>query len=238
MKQPHILLVEDELHIARGLIFNLRQEGYQVDHVTSGEQALTREPWANCLLVILDLMLPGIGGLEVCRRMRQQDMRLPILILTALDKEPDRVAGLRAGADDYLIKPFSLAEFLLRVQGMVRRSHWYRSPAQADRAFVFGDNTVDLEEQRARTPRGEVTLTELEVRMLRLFFENEGRLLTREELLASVWGLTPDTETRTLDNFIVRLRKYFEKTPSRPKHFLTVRGRGYRFVRSEERPGE
>jgi DNA-binding response OmpR family regulator len=231
MTRPHILLVEDELHIARGLIFNLEQEGYQVIHVTTGEQALEQAPWQQCLLIILDLMLPGISGLEVCRHVRLQDPRLPILILTALGKEQDRIAGLEAGADDYLTKPFSLTEFLLRVRGMVNRSTWYRNTLKTGESFRFGDNTVYLQERRAQTAQGNIALTDLEIRMLRIFFENEGNVLSREELLASVWGLAPDTETRTLDNFIVRLRKYFESTPTRPIHFITVRGRGYRFSR-------
>lgn len=231
MTRPHILLVEDELHIARGLIFNLEQEGYQVIHVTTGEQALEQTPWQQCLLIILDLMLPGISGLEVCRQVRLQDPRLPILILTALGKEQDRIAGLEAGADDYLTKPFSLTEFLLRVRGMVNRSTWYRNTLKTGDSFRFGDNTVYLQERRAHTAQGEIALTDLEIRMLRIFFENEGNILSREELLASVWGLAPDTETRTLDNFIVRLRKYFEPAPTRPIHFITVRGRGYRFSR-------
>jgi DNA-binding response OmpR family regulator len=233
MTPPYILLVEDELHIANGLIFNLEQEGYHVIHVTTGEQAMEQAPWSKCLLVILDLMLPGISGLEVCRQLRLQDPRLPVLILTALGKEQDRIAGLEAGADDYLTKPFSLAEFLLRVRGMVNRSTWYRNTPQTEDRFRFGDNTVYLQERRAHTAHGDIVLTDLEMRMLRIFFENEGVILSREELLASVWGLAPDTETRTLDNFIVRLRKYFEPTPAKPRHFLTVRGRGYRFSRED-----
>lgn len=233
MTSPHILLVEDELHIARGLIFNLEQEGYRVIHVSSGEQVLELAPWSQCLLVILDLMLPGISGLEVCQQLRAQDPRLPVLILTALGKEQDRIAGLEAGADDYLTKPFSLTEFLLRVRGMVNRSSWYRDTTVTEKGFRFGDNTVYLQDHRAETPRGDIDLTELEVRMLQIFFDHEGSILTREKLLASVWGLAPDTETRTLDNFIVRLRKYFEPTPARPRHFLTVRGKGYKFCREE-----
>jgi DNA-binding response OmpR family regulator len=231
MIRPHILLVEDELHIAGGLIFNLEQEGYSVVHVTTGEQALEQAPWSECLLVILDLMLPDMSGLDVCRQLRSRDPRLPVLILTALGKEQDRIAGLEAGADDYLTKPFSLAEFLLRVRGMVNRSRWYRSPKTDDECFRFGENLVFLKEHRARTAHGDIDLTDLEVRMLQIFFENEGTILSRENLLESVWGLAPDTETRTLDNFIVRLRKYFEPTPARPRHFLTVRGKGYRFCR-------
>jgi two-component system alkaline phosphatase synthesis response regulator PhoP len=231
MKEPYILLVEDELHIAQGLKFNLEMEGFQVRHVTTGEEALDLLPWSGCLLVILDLMLPAISGIEVCRRMRQADARLPILILTAMDKETDRITGLEEGADDYLTKPFSLTEFLLRVKGIIKRSNWYRTYPKADEGYVFSENQVFLEDLRAIVKGREISLTDLEAKMLRIFFEREGEILSRAELLESVWGMAPDTETRTLDNFVVRLRKYFEKKPSRPVHFLTVRGRGYRFVR-------
>lgn len=231
MKRPYVLLVEDEAHIARGLKFNLEMEGYRVVHVATGEEALDLVPWSDCLLVILDLMLPGIGGIDVCRRIRQVEARLPILMLTAMDKEENRVAGLQQGADDYLTKPFSLAEFLLRVKRAIKRAAWYRpEPFPAD-GYAFGDNQVFLEQQRAVSGGEEISLTDLEAKMLRIFFQREGEVLSRAELLESVWGVAPDTETRTLDNFIVRLRKYFEKKPSRPEHFLTVRGRGYRFVR-------
>ncbi|MEW6487342.1 MAG: response regulator transcription factor, partial [Thermodesulfobacteriota bacterium] len=181
-------------------------------------------------LVVLDLMLPGLGGLEVCRRIRALDPRLPVLMLTALSSEADRVKGLRHGADDYLTKPFSLEEFLLRVQGILRRSAWYSRPVDAGSSFCFGENRVDLGSGRAATPRGEVALTELELKMLRLFVAREGEVLPRADLLESVWGMPPESETRTLDNFVVRLRKYFEPDPSAPVHFLTARGRGYRFV--------
>jgi two-component system alkaline phosphatase synthesis response regulator PhoP len=231
MKRPYILLVEDEDHIARGLKFNLEMEGYRVVHVATGEEALDLTPWSDCLLVILDLMLPGIGGLDVCRRIRQVEARLPILMLTAMDKEANRVAGLEQGADDYLTKPFSLAEFLLRVKRAIKRAAWYRPEPFPAEGYSFGDSQVFLEQRRAVAGGEEISLTDLEAKMLRIFFQREGEVLSRAELLESVWGMAPDTETRTLDNFIVRLRKYFEKKPSRPEHFLTVRGRGYRFVR-------
>jgi two-component system alkaline phosphatase synthesis response regulator PhoP len=231
MKRPYILLVEDEAHIAQGLKFNLKMEGYRVVHAATGEEALDLAPWSDCLLVILDLMLPGIGGIDVCRRIRQVDTRLPILMLTAMDKEENRVAGLQQGADDYLTKPFSLAEFLLRVKRTIERAAWYRPEPFPEGGYTFGDNQVFLEQRRAIIGEKEISLTDLEAKMLRIFFQREGEILSRAELLESVWGMAPDTETRTLDNFIVRLRKYFEKKPSRPEHFLTVRGRGYRFVR-------
>lgn len=232
MNRPYILLVEDELHIASGLKFNLEMEGYQVRHVATGEEALEFAPWSGCLLVILDLMLPGISGLEVCRKIRAADSRLPILMLTAMGKEQDRVIGLQQGADDYLTKPFSLAEFLLRTKGIIKRSAWYRPDPSLEGGYRFGDNQVFLQERRAIARGEEMTLTDLEAKMLRIFFQREGETLSRAELLESVWGMAPNTETRTLDNFIVRLRKYFEKKPARPIHFRTVRGQGYRFVRN------
>jgi DNA-binding response OmpR family regulator len=223
-----ILLVEDEPNIAEGIIFNLSAEGYQVTHCDSAEDALTRPTSAYDLLV-LDVMLPGISGFELCRRLRNIGAELPILIVSAKGGEEDRVTGLSAGADDYLSKPFSLREFLLRVKALLRRS---RNSRTTPRAYVFGQNRIELAERRAQTPRGEQELTELEVRMLELFFRHEGRILSRSELLQKVWGMSPDTETRTLDNFVVRLRKYFEADPAHPQHFQTVRGRGYRFVRN------
>ncbi len=231
MNEVSILLVEDEPSIARGIVYNLEEEGFRVSHAVTGEEALLRAEEHTFALVVLDLMLPGMSGLEVCRRLRSQDPRLPILILTARSQEGDRVQGLAAGADDYLTKPFSLEEFLLRVKGMLRRSAWYRQEAPQQERYAFGTNVVDLQERSAVTGNGTVDLTDLEVRMLRLFFRREGEVLSRTVLLESVWGMAPDTETRTLDNFIVRLRKYFEPDPARPVHFLTVRGRGYRFVR-------
>lgn len=232
MKKPCILLVEDEINIAQGLIYNLELEGFRVTHVETGAlamEAFDRQPFD---LVVLDLMLPDSHGIDICRRMRQAMPKLPILMLTALGEEQERISGLQAGADDYLTKPFSLDEFLLRLRGMLRRSAWYHPDYNPDETYSFGSNRVDLSNLKADTPQGEIRLTELEGRMLALFFANESKTLTRSELLQSVWGMAGDTETRTLDNFIVRLRKYFEDQPARPVHFLTIRGRGYRFVRA------
>jgi len=233
MKDVSILLVEDEDHIARGLVFNLEQEGYQVTHVTTGRAALESLWGQPTSLVVLDLMLPDMHGLEICRRIRKIDVRLPVLILTALGKDAERVAGLEAGADDYLTKPFNLAEFLLRVNGMLRRSRWYRPDFSYEQRYTFGENVIDLQRRVAYTSQGQIDLTELECRMLRTFFQHEGEVLSRSDLLQSVWGMAPGTETRTLDNFIVRLRRYFEPDPAKPTHFYTVRGRGYRFVQKD-----
>ena len=228
--KPHILLVEDEMHLARGICFNLEQEGYRVSHVESGEAALESVHVNRFALIILDIMLPGIDGFTVCRNIRKSDGKVPILILTARSEEGDRITGLASGADDYLTKPFSLSEFLLRVEGMLRRSAWYR-PEPVEEGYRFGDNEVYLLSYHARTAQGEIDLTDLEVKMLALFFQKEGEPIARRTLLETVWGYSSDTETRTLDNFIVRLRKYFEPDPAKPVYFQTVRGVGYRFSR-------
>lgn len=228
-----LLLVEDEPHIAQGLIYNLHEEGYLVTHVESGEAALEHLQNNVCALVILDLMLPGIDGIEVCRQVRKRGNQLPILMLTARGEEDDRIIGLSEGADDYLAKPFNLKEFLLRVASLLRRSNWKAAGTNTN-TFSFGRNRIDLDSHLAETENGQIQLTGLEIKMLKLFFSNEGKLISRGELLQSVWGMQPDTETRTLDNFIVRLRKYFEPNPASPNHFLTVRGRGYRFIRTVE----
>jgi len=230
----HILLVEDETHIAQGLIFNLEAEGYQVTHAETGAEAMEAFAQQSFDLVVLDLMLPDSHGIDLCREMRASSPQLPILILTALGEEQHRIKGLQEGADDYLTKPFNLDEFLLRVGGMLKRSAWYQPSLDKEEPYQFGGNRIDLKNLDAETTDGMIRLTELEGRMLETFFANENETLTRTELLKSVWGMAEDTETRTLDNFIVRLRKYFEEDPANPKHFLTVRGRGYRFVRSPD----
>lgn len=238
MKTPHILLVEDESHIAQGIIFNLEQEGYLITHAETGVCAMAAFNRQAFDLVVLDLMLPDCHGVDLCRQMRNTQPQLPILMLTAMGEEKDRIKGLKSGADDYLTKPFSLDEFLLRIRGMLRRSAWYQpAPGKAE-VYRFGHNLVDLNNLSAVSAQGELRITELEGRMLATFFANEGETLTRAVLLKSVWGMVEDTETRTLDNFIVRLRKYFEEDPAHPRHFLTVRGRGYRFIRSLEERSE
>lgn len=233
-ERPHILLVEDEMHLARGICFNLDMDGYRVSHVENGEKALEQLRYERFSLIILDVMLPGIDGFEVCEKIRDIDPRVPVLMLTARSQEGDRITGLAAGADDYLTKPFNLKEFLLRVQGMLRRSSWYR-PEPVEEGYRFGQNEVYLLSYRAKTEQGEIDLTELEVKMLSLFFRKEGEIIPRSFLLENVWGYSSETETRTLDNFIVRLRKYFEADPGRPVFFQTVRGVGYRFVREPEK---
>jgi DNA-binding response OmpR family regulator len=227
-EKPSIMLVEDEIHLARGICFNLEEEGFRISHFESGEKALATLEVEHFELIILDIMLPGMDGFQVCRAIRKLDPRVPILMLTARSDDADRVEGLENGADDYLTKPFNLIEFLLRVKGMLRRSSWYR-PDPVEEGYRFGDNEVFLLSYRARTAQGEIDLTEMEVRVLAIFFRKEGQAIPRGELLQTAWGYSSDTETRTLDNFIVRLRKYFEPDPAHPIHFQTVRGVGYRF---------
>lgn len=226
-----ILLVEDEKNLAEGLAYNLRCEGYETVIAPDGEEALRLFEEDRWELVILDLMLPRMDGLEVARRIRRKDLQIPVLILTARGREEDRVSGLASGADDYLTKPFHLRELLLRIEGMLRRRSWYRA-VPAGTVFSFENGCwVDFSLRKASGPRGVRELTEKEFGILKLLIEREGEVVTREDLLSTVWGYSPEMETRTVDNFIRRLRTYFETDPSRPRHILSVRGRGYRFQR-------
>ncbi len=234
--QPRLLLVEDDELLARGLARNLEAEGFTIRHVTTGEDALevlAASPGTTDL-VILDIMLPGRDGLEVCRNLRERGDDVPVLFLTARGSDADRILGLRVGADDYLTKPFHVEELVLRIRGILRRSAWSRSASRTGPVIRFGNNTVDLKAMRATTASGIVDLTERELMLVRFFAENEGRVLSRGELLERVWGYTFDTATRTLDTFVHRLRRHFEEDPHHPRHFHTVRGVGYRFTREPE----
>ena len=231
-----LLVVEDDVRLAQGLCRNLEMEGFRATSVHTGEAALAElaGPDPGYDLIILDIMLPGINGLEVCRRLRAQGSTIPILFLTARGSDADRVLGLRLGADDYLAKPFVVEELILRVRGILRRAEWARTPARTGPVVRVGGCTVDITTMRADTPAGPASLTEREVMLVRFFAENDGRVLTRGELLERVWGYTFDTSTRTLDTFVHRLRKLFEADPRHPRHLHTVRGVGYRFTASPE----
>ena len=235
-KPIRLLIVEDDEHLARGLCKNLEMEGFETASVGSGEAALATldESSTPPDLLVLDIMLPGIDGLEVCRRLRVGGNSIPILFLTARGSDADRVLGLRLGADDYLTKPFVIEELVLRVRGILRRSAWSQTPSQTGPVVPIGQWKVDLSTMRASTRGGDVSLTEREVMLVRFFAENDGRVLSRGELLETVWGYTFDTATRTLDTFVHRLRKHFESDPRHPRHFHTVRGVGYRFTSEEE----
>jgi two-component system alkaline phosphatase synthesis response regulator PhoP len=231
-----LLIVEDDEHLARGLCRNLELEGFETFSVGSGEAALAAlgEGTDRPDLLVLDIMLPGIDGLEVCRRLRNDGNSIPILFLTARGSDADRVLGLRLGADDYLTKPFVIEELVLRVRGILRRTAWSQSPSQTGPIVEIGQWKVDLSTMRASTRNGDVSLTERETMLVRFFAESDGRVLARGELLETVWGYTFDTATRTLDTFVHRLRKHFERDPRHPRHFHTVRGVGYRFTSEAE----
>ncbi|HJO22072.1 MAG: response regulator transcription factor [Myxococcota bacterium] len=230
-----ILVVEDEDHIARGLQFNLEAEGHEVTLEASGSGASERLESADAGwdLVILDLMLPGMSGFEVARRARAAGTLIPILILTAKDDTRDLVRGLEEGGDDYLTKPFELDELLARVRGLLRRRRWdgAESPSLFPREVWIGESQVHFDRFEIDTPRGKISLTTREAGLLRALVAREGEAVTRGELLEEVWGLRPDTRTRVVDSFVVRLRRYLERDPSHPRHIVSVRGHGYRFLR-------
>jgi DNA-binding response OmpR family regulator len=229
-----ILVVEDEAHLAEGLQFNLEAEGHEVEIAADGAAAVARlsESDRPLDLMILDLMLPEMSGFEVARRARAAGNYVPILILSAKDDAADVVRGLEEGGDDYLTKPFRLEELLARVKGLLRRRRWDGVPrdGESPRSVRFGRVTAHFDRFELETPSGIVRLTTREAALLRALIERAGQAVTRGELLEGVWGLRADTNTRVVDSFIVRLRKYVEDDPARPKHIVSVRGHGYRFV--------
>jgi DNA-binding response OmpR family regulator len=230
-----ILLVEDERHIADGLRFNLEAEGHSVAVTESGEEALDRllEQGEAFDLLVLDVMLPGKDGFTVARELRQQQNFIPVLMLTARGRPEDVLKGFEAGADDYLPKPFNLDILIARIGGLLRRKQWMQSTTEAAPSadeFSFSGKTVDFEKLQLRNGEQTFQLTLMEVELLRYLIRNSGRPVSRKQILEQVWNLKEDTDTRAIDNFIVRLRRYIEKEPSQPKHLLTVRGLGYQFV--------
>jgi DNA-binding response OmpR family regulator len=231
-----ILIIEDERHLAAGLEYNLKAEGYDPETVETGEQALERlaaEP-TRYDLAILDVMLPGLDGFAVVAELRRQRRFVPVLMLTARSRSEDVLRGLEAGADDYLPKPFELPILLSRVRGLLRRGEWFRQTAASepprDTAYVFRDRTIDFAQMEVRIGEKRIPLTLLEAELLRYLVQHEGTPVTRESILEEVWGLRDDTDTRAIDNFIVRLRRHLEDDTTRPRHLQTVRGVGYRFV--------
>jgi DNA-binding response OmpR family regulator len=238
-----ILIVEDEKHLADGLRFNLEAEGYQVGVVDNGEAAigaLTQGP-DSFDVVVLDVMLPGKDGFEVISEVRHAGQFVPTLMLTARGHPDDVLKGFAAGADDYLTKPFDLAILIARIRGLLRRHEWLsgaRSPAAKNPTdvFTFGDKSIDFNRLELRVRQEVLPLTLMEANVLRYLIQHEGKPVSRKKLLEDVWGLHEDTDTRAIDNFIVRLRRYLEDDPTRPRHMLTVRGVGYRFVANPPEP--
>ena len=224
-----ILLVEDEESLAVGLEYNLVEEGYTVDWVKDGKAALKKFESKKFDLIILDIMLPYVDGFKVAERVRQTDPQMPILMLTARTATGDRVKGLELGADDYITKPFHLKELILRVKGMLRRKAWYQKAYSEQPVYKFGHNEINFENFKCKCSDKKFSLTSHEAMIMKYFIENKRKIVTRGELLENVWHMNPDIETRTVDNFIVRLRKYFERDPSTPVYIKSVRGAGYVF---------
>lgn len=225
-----ILIVEDEEHIAEGLQLNLEMEGYRTIIAADGHAALDVYHTTPVDLILLDVMLPGISGYDVCREIRREAGRVPILFLTARGEEDDRVLGLELGGDDYLAKPFSLKELLLRIKAIFRRQAWFTTSERTPDEYRFGVNTINFKTYTGSGPRGAVTLTRKECMMLKFFAEHTGEVIARDVLLDGVWGYNAYPSTRTIDNFILHLRKHFEDDPAHPRIFLTVFGAGYKFV--------
>jgi len=247
-----VLIVEDEAHIAQGLRFNLQAEGHEAEVAGDGEEALARlsDRADHFDAVVLDVMLPGKSGFEVASLLREKKNYVPILMLTARGRPEDVLQGFASGADDYLPKPFELAILIARLDGLLRRSVWMKQsaalpagsaqPAQAtgskstDDTFAFAGKSIDFAELELCSLGNTIHLTVMEAELLRYLVRSAGRIVSRKALLEDVWGLHEDTDTRAIDNFIVRLRRYIEDDPARPRHLLTVRGVGYRFVAEPE----
>ncbi len=244
-----VLVVEDEAHLAQGLRFNLEAEGYEADVVGDGEAAtdrlLGRKEQFD--VVVLDIMLPGKDGFTVVSELREARNYVPVLMLTARGRPEDVLKGFASGADDYLSKPFDLSILLARLQGLLRRSAWMRGQHAANAreseagsvddfgTFSFAGRTIDFGELELRSEHSTIHLTLMEAQLLRHLVRNDGKVVSRKQILEEVWGLHEDTDTRAIDNFIVRLRRYIEDDPGNPQHLLTVRGVGYRFMAKREK---
>ena len=234
-----ILIVEDEKHLAEGLQFNLEAEGYETEIAADGKQALDILNTPNTIFdaIVLDVMLPEIDGFTVAHTLREAENFTPILMLTARGHPEDVLLGFEAGADDYLPKPFELAIFLARLNGLLRRRKWFQkeNPIDisntSDELFLINGKTIDFTNLELRNETETIRLTLMEVKLLRYLIENTGKPVSRKTILEDVWDLHEDTDTRAIDNFIVRLRRYLEDEPNNPKILQTVRGIGYRFVK-------
>ncbi len=231
-----VLVVEDEAHLAQGLVFNLRAEGYTVRLAVDGESALEMLSAEPVDVVILDVMLPGRDGFSIASELRSQQNFVPILMLTARSRPEDVLSGFSAGADDYLPKPFDLSILLARLNSLLRRMSWLKTAPQPPRPasdaprFSFAGRTIDFSSLQLSTPDRDIRLTLMESDLLRYLVANQGRIISRKELLEQVWRVHEDTDTRAIDNFMVRLRRYIEDSPAEPVFLETVRGVGYRFL--------
>lgn len=227
--KSRILLVEDEENLAHGLEYNLTAEGYIITLARDGREALKFFEENKFDLIILDIMLPFFNGFEIAQKVRETQPQMPILMLTARTQIEDRVKGLELGADDYLTKPFHLKELLLRIKGMLKRKNWYQKVVIDNPVYKFGNNEINFENLKCTKGKKEFQLTSYEAMIMKYLIENKDKVVTRKELLENVWNMNPDIETRTVDNFIARLRKHFEDDPSDPKFIVSVRSAGYMF---------
>jgi two-component system alkaline phosphatase synthesis response regulator PhoP len=229
-KKISILLVEDEQNLHEALKLNLEMEGYEVSSAFDGEQALKAIQQEYFHLIILDVMLPGIDGISIAETVRVQNNDVPILMLSAKITSADKVLGLKKGADDYLAKPFNLEELLLRIQKLVYKNRKLQEKNSVGDAYSFGRNQIDFKAQEAVNINGErIQLSKKEAMLLKLLIENKNEVVTRERILQTVWGYNVYPTTRTIDNFILNFRKYFEQDSRSPKHFHSVRGVGYKY---------
>lgn len=234
-----ILIVEDEHHLAEGLRFNLEADGFEVETAGDGIEALEKIDRTNFDLIVLDVMMPKMNGFQVAHRLRETENFTPILMLTALGKPEDVLQGFEAGADDYLPKPFDLEIFSARLNGLLRRREWFhrqngsaKTETNGGDSFAINGKTIDFENLELRSAGETIHLTLMEAKLLKFLIENEGKTVARKTILEDVWDLHEDTDTRAIDNFIVRLRKYLEDEPTKPQILQTVRGVGYKFVKS------
>ncbi len=223
-----ILLVEDEINIRELVKLNLEMEKYEVVATGNGREAIDLFHGQHFDLLILDVMLPDLDGFQICEQVRLTNMEVPIIFLTAKDTAPDRIAGLKKGADDYLTKPFNLEELLLRIRNLLKRST--KSPEMAPEIVRFGNNTINFLTYEATCKKGKIQLTKKEALLLKLLIDRKNEVVSRQQILQAVWGYDVFPSTRTIDNFVLSFRKYFEEDQSNPVHFLSVRGVGYKFV--------
>jgi len=224
---PRILVVEDDEHLADGLRLNLELEGYEPVMATTAEEGMHYWRRGGVMLILLDVMLPGMDGFEFCRRIREEGDRVPVLFLTARGRDEERIRGLEMGGDDYITKPFNLQELLARIKGIFRRQDWIRETS-APKLLPIGHCRVDLNAMKVQTPTGTVDLKEKEALILRVLYEKAGEPVKRRTILDRVWGYDAYPTTRTVDNFILNLRKVLEEDPGKPRHIVTVHGVGYR----------
>jgi DNA-binding response OmpR family regulator len=223
-----ILIIEDEEDLVKGLRLNLEDEGYEVHWASDGEDGLQKALEETPDLIILDIMLPKMNGLDVCRELRQRKISIPIIMLTAKGEEIDKVVGLEIGADDYITKPFSIRELLARIKAHLRRER--REETKVPKLYSFGDVEIDFAHFKVRRQGKELDLTSLEMEILKHFIAHKGEVVTRVSLLDKIWGYESFPTTRTIDNHILKLRKKIEENPSHPKYILSVYGEGYRFM--------